>query len=191
MKALLLLCTLLCGQLFASAQAQEPAPQATAPQDPTRYSFAVVVDSKVLTTEGDWKQSTRLREYALTKPGTYVVFVSGSGLSLLTGASQISKLIVLYQEIDRLGREQKRLEAKQSPLNKQQEELAAQMKKAGSPEEMRRIGAEQGKVGSEQAAVGQDQGRIGQEQGIAGRKFYNAVQAALDACVKNLSCFRV
>ena len=87
MKTLCLLCTLLFCQLLASAQAPEPAPQALAPQYSTGYSFAVVVDSKALTTEGDWKQSTRLREYAMTRPGTYVVFASGSGLSLLTNAS--------------------------------------------------------------------------------------------------------
>ena len=191
MKALFLLRTLLLGQLLVSAQAQEPAPQTSAPRDSTGHFFAIVVDNKVLTTEGDWQQSLRLRGYAMTRSGTYVVFTSGSGLSLLTDASQISKLISLYREVDRLDKEQKRLEAKQSPLNKQQKELAVQMKKAGSPEEMRRIGTEQDKVGSEQAAVGRDQGRFGEEQGIAGHKFYNAVQAALDACVKNLSCFRV
>lgn len=188
MKTLLLLCTLLSGQHFASAQAQEPAPQASAPQDPTRYSFAVVVDSKVLTTEGDWKQSTRLREYALTKPGTYIVFATENGLSLLTNAAALSKALSLYREVARLGNEQTLLEAKQAPLTKQQEALIAQMKKAVSPEEMRRIGAEQGRIGLEQGAIGRDQGRVGQEQGVAGRAFFDKVQTALKICMQNQSC---
>ena len=188
MKALFVFCTLFFAQLLFSAQAQQPALQTPAAQEHTGYSFAVVVASKVLTTQGDWKQSTRLSEYAMTKPGTYIVFATGTGLSLLTNASAVSKTISLYREVARLDDEQKSLEAKQAPLTKQQEALAAQMRKAPSPSEMRRIGAEQGRIGLEQAAIGQNQGQVGEKQGIAGRKFYNAVQAVLDACVANRSC---
>ena len=188
MKTLFVLCAFLSTQPLYSAQAQQPASPADAAQDLPEPSFAVVVASKVLTTEGDWKQSTRLRDYAMTKPGTYIVFTTGNGLALLTNAGALSKVLSLYQEVARLGNEQKSLEAKQAPLTKKQEALAAQMKRAVSPEEMRRIGAEQEKIGLEQGAIGRDQGRVGQEQGVAGRAFYDEVQASLKTCMQNGSC---
>lgn len=188
MKAPYVVCTLFFAQILSLAQAQQPASPAYAAQGLRESSFAVVVDSKVLTTEGDWKQSTRLREYAMTRPGTYIVFTTESGLALLTNASELSKVLSLYQEVARLGNEQKSLEARQAPLTKQQEALAAQMKKAVYPEEMRRVGAEQGRIGLEQGAIGRDQGRVGQEQGVAGRAFYEEVQASLKTCMQNQSC---
>ena len=188
MKTLFVLCTFLSAQLFYSAKAQQPASPAYAAQDLPEASFAVVVDSKMLTTEENWKQSTRLREYAMTRPGTYIVFATRNRLALLTNAGALSKALSLYQEVARLGNEQKSLEAKQAPLTKQQEVLAAQMKRAVSPEEMRRIGAEQGRLGLEQGAIGRDQGRVGQEQGVAGRAFYDEVQASLKTCMQNRGC---
>ena len=59
MRYLLAIFTLLA-PIMTAAQTQQPMSQESATQEPTGYSFAVVVASKVLTVEGDWKQSIRL-----------------------------------------------------------------------------------------------------------------------------------
>ncbi len=187
MKSGLAFAVLLFCQLSTFVAAQESLP-ATALQEPTLNSFAVVLASKVLTVEGDWKQSTHLREYANAHTGTYIVFETATGLSLLRKPEDISKVLTLHQEVARLGKEQELLEAKQAPLAKRQEELGNDMRKAGSPEEMRRIGAEQSKIGLQQGALGREQGKIGQEQGTAGRNFYDSVISFVKACVADRSC---
>ncbi len=152
MKSGLAFAVLVFCQLSTFVAAQESLP-ATALQGPTVNSFAVVLASKVLTVEGDWKQSTHLREYANAHTGTYIVFETATGLSLFRKPEDISKVLNLYKEVARLGKEQELLEAKQAPLAKRQEELGNDMSKAGSPEEMRRIGAEQSKIGFQQGGA--------------------------------------
>ena len=175
-------------QLSGPAIAQQPTTPSSVIQAPTNYSFAVVVASRVLTVEGDWKQSTQLREYANAHHGSYIVFATDDGLHLVTDPAEISKASSLYKEVARLAKEQEALSAKQAPLAKRQEELAAEMKKANSPEQMRRVGAEQGRVGGEQGAIGQDQGKVGQEQGVAGRALYDDVQTSIKACQLEHRC---
>ena len=114
MKYVLAIFILFLAPIMTAAQTQQPVLQESGTQEPTGYSFAVVVASKVLTVEGDWKQSTRLRDYATTRAGTYIVFATGNGLSVLTSATELSKVVNLYQEVARLGKEQSSLAAKQS-----------------------------------------------------------------------------
>jgi hypothetical protein len=169
---------------------QEPA-QTTERYEGKDNSFALVVASKVITTEGDWRQSDRLRSYANDHQGTYIVFTRAGDLLLDTDPSVISKAVTLYKEVAKLNEQQLQLGAKQAPLSKHQADLAAKMKEATSPEQMQLIGAEQGKVGREQGAVGREQGIVGQQQGVAGRAFYNSVQSSLRRCVEDRSCSKV
>lgn len=175
-------------QLPAPGQAPKEPITSAANEQPAGYSFAVVVGPKVLTNEGDWKQGDRLRAYASSHPGTYIVFAVDGHLLLQKDSAAVSDAVNLYSAVDRLGAEQGKLNAKQAPLAKQQAALGKQMKDATSPEEMRRVGAEQGRIGGEQGAIGREQGRIGQEQGDAGRAFYNSVQVSLNRCLREHTC---
>lgn len=157
-------------------------------EKPTGCSFALIVGSKVLTTEGDWKESERLRAYGTAHPGSYIVFANEGSLMLLNKPSEIAEAATLYRPLETLGEEQAKLGAKQTPLNQEQAVLGRQMKEAKGADEMQRIGAEQRRVGAEQGALGREQGRIGQEQGVAGRTFYNYVQTALGQCLARRSC---
>ena len=188
MKKHFLIALLMCCQLSHSGEAQKEPTASAATEQPTDYSFAVVVGSKVLTTEGDWKQGERLRTYASSHPGTYIVFALGGHLLLQTDSAAVLDAMDLYKTVDRLGAEQGKLNAKQAPLAKQQAALGKQMKDAASPEEMRRVGAEQGRIGAEQGAIGREQGRVGQEQGVAGRAFYNNVQVSINRCLREHTC---
>lgn len=169
-------------------QAQKEPITSAASELPADYSFAVVVGTKVLNTEGDWKQGERLRAYASGHPGTYIVFALYGHLLLQTDPAAVSDAIYLYSTVDRLGAEQGKLNAKQAPLAQQQAALGKQMKDAISPEEMRRVGAEQGRIGAEQGAIGREQGRVGQDQGVAGRAFYNSVQVSINRCLREHTC---
>ncbi len=174
--------------LSTSLAQSDQTQKSTADLESADYSFAVVVTSKVLTTEGDWKQGGRLREYANGHEGTYIVFAAGTSLFLQRDLSAISKALELYQEVARLGKEQEILQARQAPLTKEQGELSKQMKEATSAEDIRRVGAEQGRIGNEQGAIGREQGKVGQEQGTAGRTFYSNVQASLKRCIHDRNC---
>ncbi len=184
---LLIIALLCCPSLV---HAQTPAAYSANPKDEkhTGYSFALVVQSKVVTAEGDWKESEGLRAYGTAHPGSYIVFANEGSLMLLQKPSEIAEAAKLYRPLEALGEEQAKLGAKQTPLNQKQAVLGRQMKEATGAEEMRRIGAEQGKVGAEQGALGREQGRLGQEQGSAGRTFYNNVQTALGQCLARRSC---
>ena len=190
MRNYLVAALLMSCQLPTFAQTDQT-PNSTAAQASADYSFAVVVSSKVPTTEGDWRQSGRLRDYAGSHRGTYIVFAVGGDLLLQKNPSAISNALDLYREVARLGKEQEKLQAKQAPLTKKQAELGRQMKEATSAEEMRRVGTEQGTIGSKQGAIGREQGKVGQEQGTAGKAFYNSVQATLKRCVHARACPKV
>ena len=155
---------------------------------PTGLSFALVVRSKVLTTEGDWKQGDRLRGFAATHPGSYIVFVEKDSLQLLQNSAAVSDAAQLYSVLETLGQLQVVLGAKQMPLIQRQNDLGKQMKLASSPEEMHRIGAEESRLGAEQGAIGREQGEVGRKQGIAGRAFYDRVQNLLTLCLSEQSC---
>ncbi len=155
---------------------------------PTGLSFALVVRSKVLTTEGDWRQGVRLRGFAATHPGSYIVFVEKDSLQLLQNSAAVSDAAQLYSVLETLGQQQVVLGAKQTPLIQRQNDLGKQMKLASSPEEMHRIGAEEGRIGAEQGAIGREQGEVGRKQGIAGRAFYDRVQNLLTLCLSEQSC---
>ena len=152
------------------------------------YPFALVVDGKVITIEGDWKQSDRLRAYAASHPGSYIAFVADGHLLLQKGSAAMASALNLYDQVDKLRKQQEQLGAKQAPLGKQQALLSKRLKESASPEEMRRIGAEQGRVGGEQGALGREQGKLGQEQGNAGRMFYTSVEASLNRCIREHTC---
>jgi hypothetical protein len=183
LAAFLMLC-----QLAILGQAPKGPVTSPANEQTAGHSFAVVVGPKVLTIEGDWKQGERLRAYASSHPGTYIVFAVDGHLLLQQDSAAVSDAIHLYTALDRLGAEQGKLNAKQAPLTKQQAALGRQMKDATSPEVMRRVGAEQGRIGSEQSAIGRQQVRIGQEQGDAGRAFYNSVQVSINRCLREHTC---
>ncbi|WP_041598298.1 hypothetical protein [Granulicella tundricola] len=155
---------------------------------PTGLSFALVVRSKVLTTEGDWKQGDRLRGFATTHPGSYIVFVKEDSLQLLQNSAAVSEAAQLYGVLETLGQQQAVLGAKQTPLIQRQNDLDKQMKLASSPEEMHRIGAEEGRIGAQQGAIGREQGEVGRKQCIAGRAFYDKVQNILTLCLSEQSC---
>jgi hypothetical protein len=184
----LLTLALLCCPLTAQGQTPTTTSGNVTEQWPTGYSFALVIRSKVLTVEGDWRQSESLRAYSSAHPGNYIVFSNKGSLMLLQEPSKTEEAAKLYIPVQALGEQQATLEAKQTPLNQQQALLGKQMKDARSAEEMRRIGAEQGKIGAEQGAIGREQGQIGQEQGLAGRAFYNSVQRMLTRCLNEQSC---
>lgn len=110
--------------------AQTPAAYAANAKDekPTGYSFALVVQSKVVTAEGDWKDSDRLRAYGTAHPGSYIVFVNEGSLMLLQEPYEIAEAAKLHRPLEVLGKEQAQLGAKQTPLNQQPAMLGKQMK---------------------------------------------------------------
>ncbi len=184
-----LLCVLfMCCASSACAQ-QVPAPSVnlTGGQFAGR-SFALVIQSRVLTTEGDWKQGNRLRAFATTYPGSYIVFTEEGSLRLFQDSAAVSEVAQLYSVLQDLGERQVLLGAKQTPLLQRQNDLAKQMKLASSSEEMQRIGAEEGRLGAQQGEIGREQGEVGRKQGVAGRAFYDRVQKLLSLCLSEHSC---
>ena len=159
--------------------------------DRSQRSFALVVDSAVLTVNGDWHPLSSLTSYAHDHAGTYIVFAQKGELHRLDAPKQVAEAQLLYAPMRELAAQQEALAAEQRPLAAQQQALGAEQRAATDPHEMTRIGAQQAAVGAEQAGIGQQQGAIGREQGTLGRAFYNRVQAMLEACLTAGSCPRV
>ena len=179
---------LMCFSLPSPAQAAAASSINLTDGTPTGYSFALVVGSRVLTTEGDWKHGTHLRGFATTHPGSYIVFVKDDSLQLFQSSAAISEVAQLYSVLETLGRQQSLLGAKQAPLIQRQNDLGKQMKLASSPEEMHRIGVEERRIGAEQGKIGREQGEVGHKQDVAGRAFYDRVQKLLILCINEHTC---
>ena len=66
---------------------------ARAQHERTGNSFALVVARRIITTEGDWRQSDRLRSYANSHQGTYIVLTKEGDFLLETDPSVISQAV--------------------------------------------------------------------------------------------------
>ena len=156
--------------------------------DGPQQSFALVVQSFVVTMNGGWHPTAGLARYTHDHAGTYIVFAQGGELRRLDAAEALAEAQRLYAPMHDLATKQEALAAEQRPLAAQQGVLAAQQRAATNPQEMTRIGAEQAALGQQQGDIGRLQGAIGQKQGEIGRAFYKRVQGMLTACMANGSC---
>lgn len=159
--------------------------------DPHQRSFALVVESSVVTMNGGWHPIAQLARYAGSHAGTYIVFTQDGQLRRLENPQRLAEAQQLYEPMRALAAKQQALAAEQKPFAEQQRALDSQQRAATDPHEMTRIGAEQAAVGREQGEIGQLQGAVGRQQGEIGRAFYNRVQVFLDACLADGSCPRV
>ena len=154
-------------------------------------SFALVVQSSLVSESGDWHAIAQLAHYAQRHPGTYIVFTQDGVLRRLDTPKGLAEAQHLYDPVRQLAKSQEVLAAEQKPLAEQQQSLGAQQRAATDPHQMTRIGAAQAALGREQGDLGQQQGAIGREQGELGRVAYHRVQSMLDACVADRSCLPV
>ncbi len=154
----------------------------------SQRSFALVVQSSVVTMSGGWHPIAELSRYVQHHAGTYIVFTQDRELRRLDNPDRIAEARRIYAPMRELAIKQSALDAAQKPLDKEQEALGAQQRAARDPSEMGRIGSAQGTVGAEQGDLGSLQGAIGRQQGEVGRNFYNHVQTMLDACVADRTC---
>ena len=159
--------------------------------DAHQGSFALVVQSSVVTMSGGWHPIAELTRYAGAHAGTYLVFARDGELRRLDSPERLAEAQRLYEPMRGLAAKQQALAAEQKPLAAQQEVLSAQQRAATDPHEMTRLGAEQASLGQQQSAIGQQQGAIGRRQGEIGRAFHARVEAMLDACVADGSCGRI
>jgi chaperonin cofactor prefoldin len=151
-------------------------------------AFALVVNSSIVTVEGEWKDSDSLREYAQQHGGSYIVFRENGRLLLLDRQDKVVVAADLHKPLESLAKQQAVLSTQQAQLAAQQEELADRMKNSSGSEGVAQVASEQGRVGAEQGKVGREQGRIGAVQGEAGKTFYQRVEAILCECVKTFTC---
>ncbi len=156
-------------------------PQA-APSLPQR-SMGVVVNSRVLALNGDWKQTVRLREYAKDNQGSYIIFTaSDGGMYRLDDSEAVAMAERLYAPLERANKRQEVLVAQQSTLRRRQDELSSRAPTGES------VADEQRKVAAEQTSVGQLQAQVGAEQRSAGVNYYNAVLRTLDVALAQGAC---
>lgn len=153
-----------------------------------RDGFIVVDESKIVFTNGDWQQISRLRGYADRHPGTYVLYESKGDFHEMANQEAVRNLRPLFATTTELGAEQNSLRARQEPLGKQQSELAKQVEGSTTPAERTEINKRRSQVGQLQGEIGREQGRVGQQQSVAGVKAYSEVQKIIESCEKDAIC---
>ena len=77
-------------QLSHPGETQKESVASAASEQPNDESVAVVVGSKVLNTEGDWRQSQRLRAYAISHPVICIIFALGALCLLQIDSAAVS-----------------------------------------------------------------------------------------------------
>jgi hypothetical protein len=150
--------------------------------------FLLHLEGEGQSQHGGWEEGNRLRAYADTHPGNYIVFLSESTLYRIDQPDRLHPVEAMYEPMRELSRQQKALAEQQKPLSEQQRALSVEMRAASSPAEMSRIGAEQGSIGRAQGAIGRQQGVIGKQQGMIGRQVFAKVQTMIDACLQDKNC---
>jgi hypothetical protein len=152
------------------------------------YTFALVIDSKLVALQRDWNKGSLLRSFVSSHPGNYIAFIDNGAINVVDDASTITEAAHLHESVQVLADEQSALESQQEPLRRQQLLLRDQMRGASGPQQMQRIGADQARIGAKQAEIGREQGRVGVLQGERGRAFYQYVQRSLRQCAAQKHC---
>jgi hypothetical protein len=155
------------------------------------HPFLLHLEGEGESQHGGWQEGNRLRTYADTHSGNYIVFLSDGALYRIDQADRLRAVEEVYEPLHELSRQQKALAAQQKPLSEQQRTLSTEMRAASSPAEMSRIGAEQGTIGRAQGEIGRQQGAVGKQQGVIGKQVFAKVQTMIDACLQNKSCAAV